>query len=276
MAINNLPGREEYLRKRRKRRLIRVGLVVFILVSIVSLLSFISHRSKIRITRVELTGGILVTQEEVQSKALDFMSGSYFWLFPKNNSFIYPKGELEKYLKQTFQRIDTIEIHLQGFKTLVVNIKEREPYAMWCDTLPPSDSEHCYFLDQNGTIFAEAPQFSGDAYFKYYGLVTDVNPIGMQYIASSSQFYGVSSFVDTVKNLSLKPQYLIANEKGQYTIVLGSGTKIYFDMEESLVKTSDNLKALLKTPALANLSAQNLPIDYIDLRFGNKLFYKLK
>lgn len=275
--------RQEYLRQKRNKKLFRYGLFFLTFALIVSFVSYISHRPQIRISKVELSGGILVKEDDVSEKTKEFLSGSYFWLFPKNNSLLYPRGGLQNYLKETFKRIDTINTSLKDLNTLVVSIMERKPIAMWCgndisqkyqNTMEDGLQEQCYFLDSDGMIFAEAPQFSGNAYFKYYGLVaTDTPIVDNYYISSSTEFRELTQFVENAKQLSLKPLYIEGNGDGQFIMTLSDGGEIYFDMKEPLSKTSQNLEALLKTDILAkNISR----IDYIDLRYGNKLFYKLK
>ncbi len=284
--VSNLPQREEYFRKKRRRKFLKIGLVILFIIFIIGLASYISHRLEIRISKVELSGGILVTQPEVESKSLSYISGSYFWLFPKNNALLYPTKGLLNYLSLTFKRIDTVNIHRKDWRTIVVEITERKPIATWCDTLPNATStpmmedgvgvERCYFLDQNGTIFAPAPYFSGDAYFKYYGLVRADTPIGMQYLASTTEFSEITDFIEAIKKLSIKPEYLIAKGQDEFSLVTSGGGQIYFDTKIPLSVVAENLQALLRTPELSPSSTQDLPVEYIDMRFGNKLFYKLK
>jgi len=276
---------EEYLKKKRNKKLWRWSIVLFLIILIIGITSYLSHRPEVRISKIELNGGILVTQVDVESKSLIYMYGSYLWLFPRNNAFWYPHDALEQYLVETFKRIDTIKIHRKGLQTLVVDIKERKPFAIWCNspkvstTTPTMEdgSEDCYFIDQNSTIFAKAPNFSGDAYFKYYGLisVTDDSPIGKEYIASITEFNEISDFVSKTKELSIRPLYLLAKDNGEFSLVLSGGGEIYFDMKESLSNIGQNLEALLKTSVFASTTG-DLPVEYIDLRYGNKLFYKLK
>ncbi len=280
MITRELPQREAYLRKKRRERILRYGIIVFIMILLIGVISYVAHRPSLRISKVELNGGVLVTQDDVSKASLSFVQGSYFYLFPKNTVFWFPKSKLATYLKNSFQRIDTIDLGLKDFRTLNVTIKERSPYATWCDTLPEpegsltfEESEKCYFLDLNSTIFAEAPLFSGDAYFKYYGLVSTTSPIGKEFISSSTEFIEISLFVDSLKKLNLEPIYLVAKEKNEFTVVLNGGTKLFFDTKEPLSITEQNLSALLSTK---QISGKINLVDYIDLRFGNKLFYKLK
>lgn len=291
MPINNstLPAREEYLRRKRNKRIMRYSIAFFCFLVLVALTSYGAHRKEVRITKVILRGGILVTRTDIGEKSLNFMKGSYFWLYPKNVAFWYPKKSLEEYLKNNFKRIDAIQIHLEGLNTMVIDIVERQPFAIWCDSLPDekqistttqmedgSELEKCYFLDQNSTIFSEAPYFSGDAYFKYYGSIGTTTPIGNYYISSTTEFDEINSFIESVKNMSLHPVYLTTKDDEDYSLVISGGGEIYFDLKKPLSEVAQNLESLLRTPALSTSTNTDLPIDYIDLRYGNKLFYKLK
>lgn len=289
MAPNNLPQREEYLRKKRKKRLQRYGIFLMLSILFIVLFSYAAHRKEFRISTIELEGGILVTHEDVEVKSLEYLQGSYFWLFPKDNSFWYPNSKLEDYLRENFKRIDTIKVNLKGLRTLHITITERKPFAIWCNGLPeneevrPNESEEllsspertCYFIDQNSTIFAPAPDFSGDAYFKYYSVST-TSPIGKEFMASTTQFVKIADFVAQTKAIGVRPLYIVAKEDGEFSLVVSGGGEIYFDLKEPLSKVAENLGALLRTPEMTKTADGNLPIEYIDLRYGNKLFYKLK
>lgn len=273
---------EEFLKRKRKKKLWKFGVTIFLIIFLIGLSSYLSHKQEIRISKVELNGGILVTQVEIESKTLTYLYGSYFWLFPKGNIFLYPKDKLEEYLRGVFKRIDTIDIHRKGFQILIIDITERKPFAIWCDKLPDLmmsvEEENCYFIDQNSTVFAKAPHFSGDAYFKYYGLISlapGESPIGKEYIASTTKFGEISNLVSKTKKLLIFPLYLLAKGDDEFSIILRGGGEIYFDARESLSIAEQNLEALLQTPVFAS-STGDLPIEYIDLRYGNKLFYKLK
>ncbi len=297
MRKNNMAGhtfshREEYKKHRRNIRLIRIGIAACAVVVLVGVASYVAHRPSLRVSRVELSGGVLVAQADVEAETLNFLSGSYLWLFPKNNIFLYPHGALERDLQEHFKRIDTITVGRGAdFHTLVVTVTERKPVALWCDTVPgavalatstnSTQSAQCYFMDDQSTIFAVSPDFSGDAYFKYYGDISttspiSANPIGAQYIASSTLFAELSQFVDFTTKLGLHPQYIVENDSDDFALAIAGGGHIYFDTDEPFTQITGNLQALLaRTPALMPSPTRNLPVEYIDLRYGNKLFYKL-
>jgi|SRR5581483_1987602 len=263
------PHHKEFLRKKRQQKVLRYQIAIFSFLLLLGIAAYLSHMSRFRINHAVLSGGVLVTQNDVESASLNFLQGSYVWMFPKNNSFIYPKASLQNYLRKTFPRIDAINISLKNLKTLEVAITERKPVGQWCD-----GNQSCYFLDSNGMIFAPAPQFSGNAYFKYYGLVATDTPVGNSYL--TGRFSDINDFIASVQNMNLNPAYLVAKDNGEFSLVMTDGSQIYFDTIQPLSKTAENLKALLRTPNLLNVNGGYVPFEYIDLRFGNKLYYKLK
>lgn len=249
-------------------------------------LSYFSYQKKVRVTEVELSGGLLVTEQDVKDETLNFLKGTYFWLFPKNNTFLVSKSSLEKHLTDVFKRIETIESERIGTNKIKFTITERKPIAVWCretrDEISTSTvvtydlrTEECFFIDQNSVIFATAPNFSGDAYFKYYGLVEKEMPIGEKYIASSTEFTLVNGFIDATKRLKINPLFLKSKESGEFSLVIYGGGQIFFDSKKSLESAYANLESLLNSPEFSSPNILS-NLDYIDLRYGNKLFYKLK
>jgi len=269
--------RDDYNKKKRNQFLIRAG-VVFAFLSVIFIgLVLLSRIDRFRISGVEFFGGLLVPAEGIKTETKNFLAGNYFWFFPKNNIFLYPHDSLENFLKDKFKRINTISVSKISNQSIKITITERGLYALWCEGLPDVNSpEKCYFMDNNGVIFSESPTFSGDAYFKYYGFIkSGVNPIGITYVDSISKFHELGLFIERIKSTAIRPVFLIADDTDKFDLVLSNGGHVYFDTSESFSKTADNLEVLLKT-LISTTTSEDLNIDYIDLRFGNKLFYKLK
>src|ERR1035437_5326421 len=116
---------QEHKRKRRNARLLKFGMVLFFILLIFFGLVALSRMQKFRITTIELSGQVLVVPDAVVSASNDFLSGYYFGLVPRNNFFLYPQSALQKFLKDKFKRIDTIQTKLSGFKKLDIIITER-------------------------------------------------------------------------------------------------------------------------------------------------------
>ena len=78
--------------------------------------------------------------------------------------------------------------------------------------------------------------------------------------------------------LGLKVSGFKAESENDYEINLKNGIKIIFDDKQPFGKTLENIESILSEVDLkGEYSANNPPkINYVDMRFGNKIFYKTK
>ena len=77
MSLNSSLGREEYLKKKRNKKFIKYSFFIISFCLLIGLLSYVSHRPKFRIAKTELSGGVLVTQDEISENTNEFLNGSY-------------------------------------------------------------------------------------------------------------------------------------------------------------------------------------------------------
>jgi cell division septal protein FtsQ len=274
----------EYKARKRKVLVRRIVLMFILICILVGGLAGVTHWRKVMIQRTYVYGTVIINPDDVRAAARMLMSGNDIGIFAKNNAVLYPHTLIQKQLSIEFPRIKTISVGLSSWDTLEIDLSERQPVALWCDNPPSTGTStptvltvsNCYFLDQSGFVFAHAPDFSGDAYFKYYGLLPYASPIGQSYLASLGTFSELSSFVDMVKALNVTPLYIVATDQDDFTLYTYGGGQIIFDDTTPLADTAHNLQVLLQTPNLIPQKNGELLVDYIDLRFGNKLYYKVR
>jgi len=260
-----------YVKRRRNKYLSIFYITLISFFVLFGLVVYLSRLEMFRIFDTYITGAVLVEEYKVEEEVRNFLEGNIFFFFPQNNIFLYNKDNLISHLENKFPRIESIKARFDGDSVLSLEIKERSPYALWCDNF--SENE-CFFMDQSSKIYSKAPKFSGDAYFKYYGLI-EGDPLGQIYLKDVNFFISLGQFVKYTERLSLSPYYLKVLDNGQYELHLLEGGKIFFDDQSTLDEVAFNLEAVLTSSDFASTTNfKNL--DYIDLRFGNKLFYKLK
>jgi len=102
------------------------------------------------------------------------------------------------------------------------------------------------------------------------------SPIGSSYLSSSDKFVQLSNFVSAVKALNITPLYIVATGDHDFTMYIYGGGTIIFDDKTPLADTSRNLQLLLQRASLIPKENGELMVEYIDLRYGNKLYYKVK
>jgi hypothetical protein len=275
--------RRKQVRKSRLR--LRLAGIIFLFVFALASAAFLSRLDIFTIKTVRVSENGTPNAQAILAIVRQAMKGSYFWLLPKNNAFLYPKKNIEAQVLAAFPRVAEVNTKMDETGTLSVSLREREPAALWCgegasvDTPDVGREERnatdaiCYFVDESGYIFSEAPSFSGTVFFKYYTLLSPGKPVG-QYIMNVETFKKLTNLLDSFRNLGLVPTSLV-REDGDFTAFLEDGAKIIWSGSQDFKDVFDNLQLLLSAPDFVDEShKQPLELEYIDLRFGNKIFYK--
>ncbi|MCX6703079.1 MAG: hypothetical protein NTV02_00080 [Candidatus Zambryskibacteria bacterium] len=267
----------EFTKQKRKTLLVRLGVGLLLLLLLAGGVIWLSLLDRLQIKEIQIFGATVLPASSLEVEIQKELQGKYMWLFPKTNVFLYPQKKITQVVREKFPRTKTIETSVLNNKILKVVVTEREPFALWCNAVPTeTEISQCYFLDEDGFVFDHAPQFSGNAYFKYYGLLPFEAPIGSYYLSSTTKFYELSDFVEDTKGMNITPLYINAKSQDNFELFVFGGGKIMFDTQADLMKVAERLSALLKTQNLVPRSGGELLVDYIDLRFGNKMFFKPK
>lgn len=284
-SVLNSPRLIELRRKRKKAFKRKIIFFVFLFLFFLIGLSFVFKIDKFNIETVSIQGNKVIDSEEIQKIAQKNLAGYYLFLYPKSNFLIYPRRKIEKEINFNLKRIKEISFNIKNFKTLDIEINEYEGKYLWCGLVIPilnTDlDQKCYFLDEYGYIFDEAPYFSGDVYFKFYGDIDDKknNPSGTYYL--SQKFKSIISLKNNLEKMDLKPTSFYFEDSNQVNISLSSepfmGPRIIFKKDANYEKIAENLQAVLATDSFKEKFQKNFySLEYLDLRFGNKVFYKFK
>src|SRR3989344_592375 len=279
--VLNSPRLHE-LRKQRRRVFLNKFILILIACLVIFVgLGFISRLGRLNIASTAVSGNKVVDAEIIKEKVNKDLAGYYFWLFPKTNIFFYPKNKIKENLALDLKRLENISLEVGDDRVLQISVSEREALYMWCGEIiltetVPNEKEKCYFLDKNGFIFDEAPYFSGEVYFKFYGETRD------SYFAKEN-FPQLVLFKETLGQMKLKPTVLYKMQNGDIKILLSStnsslaNPEIILKSDSDLGIVAENLSAALDTePLKTDFKKKYSSLIYIDLRFGNKVYYKFK
>ncbi|MDO8603845.1 MAG: hypothetical protein Q7K40_00300 [bacterium] len=256
-------------------------------VVIIILLSFIffvtgggiSHNEKWRIERVDISGAKAVEEDIVRSLVRQKLEGSYFFLYAHDNSYIYPKKDIERMLLATFPRIKSISVSRTDNHAVMVTVKERAPYALWCNG--EQSEKKCWFIDEDGFVFDQAPIFSRGVYVEFYGTLVERNE-GEPLRASLpyERFATAKNFVSLLRE-SIGDSYRVEiKPEEEAEITLRSSAKYPYLADVSIrFKDQVSPEVLLKRLVTAiptqfpdNISPKK-KLLYIDMRFGNKVIF---
>lgn len=266
------------LRKRRRRRKIirRVTFSVLGLI-IVTALIFLFRIPQFQLKNITIEGNQHIAGQEIEQKLRESIATHkpLFGLVQPTSSFFISNDTLEKLLKDSFLRIQDASVHISFFGHMKVKVQERLSFGNWCNDIS------CFEIDENGLLFdavstgtttnisimSQVTPSSSTPMFK--GLLTE-NGIGSQFLDKErlSKLKEMGAFL---ANKKLPTEYIICQEEYVCSIVVQNNQKVIIDLNQDMKLVSERLGV-----ALENKPLKDLMFAYIDTRFGNKLFYKIK
>lgn len=283
------------LRLRRRRVLvIKIFAVLLLLAGIVWGVGYASYLPQVSVQTIRISGAKEVPPELIRNYAATILNDGSHHFLSRENIFLYPRAVIENAIVGYFPRIKSAHVSRSSYLSTTVSIavEERQPFALWC-----SAQEICYEMDDHGFIFAEAggaaaDSRSGTEYVFKGGLTladtsasstpngaqTSFNPIGRSFV--SAHLPGLIALLRLLGQAGFTAEgATIQNEQDFSIPLVGSlpagrqGFTLKASFGQNAETLTHNLQLVLSSDAL---KGKENNIEYIDLRFGDRVYYKLK
>jgi hypothetical protein len=264
--------------KRIQSFVLKSGLLTlfFLLVLIVAI--FVSRLERFKITDINIKGNFVTPNEQIKKIISKELSGYYLKMFPRNNIVLYPRDRIEEVVLDEIKRIKTIRLVIEKNNNLKAEVLERKPDMLWCGESYSSDSK-CFFVDEEGLVYSDAPTFSGNVFLKGFGQLERNNEnsknvfIGLTFMPYE-KFQTMKYFINVLKNTEFQPMSVSKLNQGDIDVYLERGGRLIYSSSQDVTKLSQNITSIISDPEFkSNLDKE---LDYIDLRLGNKVYYKFK
>ncbi len=278
-------------RLRRKKALVKAALVAFVIfIFIVGIVIFF-NLPKFRINEIAINGEKALDKEEFLADIREILKERFLIVFPLDNIFIFPKTKISDEALNKFPILKKISIERDFPNKIIVSVEERKASALWCKHLVSNISlsaqsassteadktessfgaRECAFSDENGFIFSQAPDFSGGIFLKFFDERVKPAEIGKQML-EEGEFKKLIAFYDLAAKKDFSAANVALKDGGVYEVYLKEGWYILLNDKNNPDSSLDNLKIVLE-----QIVKEKRPrLEYIDIRFGNKIFYKLK
>lgn len=186
--------------------------------------------------------------------------------FDTRSIFCVNLGGLKNELLATFPGVNSVTLRRKLLSEIIIQVDERVPAANWCE------GEVCYLIDKNGIGFEVAkdeslPVLTPEA------LTADLK-LGSLFVEKNIVDGVVEIFGSLKENEKLSVlKFLLSADRKKLTASLANGSEIYLDPLKSISDQSFNLNLVLKEK-IPQEKVEDL--EYIDLRFGNKVYIKFR
>ena len=216
------------------------------------------------ISEIEVSGGDTIKHSVVREAVEAELEGSYIAFIPKTFTFLYPAAAVESSVS-AIPRIKNVEIVKYDKKKLRVTFDEYEPHALWCT----EEHDHCLLVDADGFAFTDAPNLSGGSLLRF--VVEDTPLLLRKHMLPKQQLTAVVAFTEEIKNkFGFTVEEVLYEQNKDVTYTLVGGGKLLTSSKDSIEVALNNLETVLSSENFLHLRPDNF--QYIDLRFGNKVF----
>ena len=254
---------------RRKRLILKAVVASIIFIAIFAGIVAFFRMPYLQIEKIEISGNSLINSDDLIEKVKAKLEGKYLGLFPKTNIFIIPKRNILAELPREIKRIKNITLDKKYFGAIAVKLEERNNAVLFCE------KEDCAYADDNGFVFEKAPYFSGAVFLKLIDqrwpdkAVEDF--MGLNLI-DESEFKKILEFAGLVAKTGGGTTEVILKKENIYEFHTKEGWKIILNAQNEPKSAHLNLITALDS----NIKDKRTKLDYIDLRLGNKIYFKYK
>jgi cell division septal protein FtsQ len=276
MKKRPLKNKRTFADTRRRPRIIdpRTKLLIkqfFIGFSIFSLLAVIvtgiwygTRIEAVTIDEILVSGGETISHDDIKSAAEGVLVGTYFGLVPKRFVYTYPEMPLWEAVAAV-ERVKNPRLTREG-TVLKITIEEYLPFALWCHEF---ETAECHFIDDAGFAFTRAPILQGSSLYRFVTLGQE--PGKGKIIRSPEMLSDMITFAEALEADFRFPVLRIELDTvNDAFFILTGGGEIKISLRDAPTALLENLRLVLETPEFKDFSPR--ANQYIDLRFGNKVF----
>lgn len=260
--------RQPRLRTRKRRqRLLAACVCVLVGAGVVGGLGGVSHLERLAVQDVHVQGAKEIIPAEIAATVESGMQHNAFKLFSARNIFLYPKNAIEQSLSHNFPRIKTVSIGRETLlaQAVIVTLEERAPYATWCNK-----EAACFFMDATGFIFAPSDtEHAPETSYIFKGGLTHGDAVGQSFLRT--RIDDVVALMELLKDAGYESAGITVENETDFTVHLIQGPDIYVPFSTSAESIVHNLVTALESESLIGKLET---LTYIDLRFGNRVYFK--
>jgi cell division septal protein FtsQ len=246
----------------------QVALGLAILSGIALIFFGIYHLTRIdafTIQTVVVEGGSTISHDGIEQDVMTALRGSYWRLIPYTFSLLYPHDRIIESLHR-YPRLHTPEVEREGLTQLHVHFEEYIPHALLCAGV---SNTPCFFMDEHGFAFQEAPALHGGALVRF--IEEDKERVVRGDTIAQNRLDSAQLFIDTVQQeLGFRIGSVQYTESGDVLFMVNGGGMFKLDTTKNVQEALSNIRSVMATPEYTHIKPGNF--QYIDVRFPPKIF----
>ena len=246
--------------KKQKKIVVRIIWIIFTLLLIQS----IFHARYFSIKEISLENNKDISLAEIEESLNSFLDSKRFFIFKNNNYFLINKSNLEDILATEYN-LESIKIKKIFPAKLNIIIQEKISYFIW------QKDNSLYLLTSQGSLNSKISDL--DEEYDSYPILVDLRSqnVNKEQIFNNLELDYINKIYllwQKIIEAELKIKKIYIEDNEYFKIETNFGYNVILDKEKDIKEQLNNFNKIL----LENIIGTE--IDYIDLRFGNKVYFK--
>lgn len=278
---------KKHAQKRKEARLKKIKVYFVLSLFFCGILVGITHLNSVQINDIQIETDSYIKPEMIEDVTSVIIQRPILGIIQRDNILLFPRREIRQEIQSISSRIKTVNLRITGVQSFQITVVNREAVVLACHD-QQSPLGKCYSVDENGLIFPsnESPS---DKLLRYTTLVPP-RP-GMQ-LLSPHQFQALQSFIDVIHEMGINTTQVDlgpAEDVTLHTVSTAQNKEITEEVEirinlyQELPQIASNLQSAINSQSFVAEEPDESGIDqpvspfsleYIDMRFENKVFYR--
>lgn len=270
----------------RFRRSVRFVLSACFVLVIVGGVFYFAQLKDLQIHEIRTNGLESLPEDKILGLVNNYLNGNLFFLIPRRHFLLVSSNNIERKLMDKFSKIEGVTVRKTFDPALVIDITERKIWGIGCvkteveeveesaneESRPIKTVGPCFYIDRSGFAFEEVSSFEGGLFPILYKNSGGIIGTNIFQESGTNYFEGVNQELSSALQLPVLSVEFFPEKSDEVRIMLKEGWSL-------LVLSNKNPSEwipVLRTLLLGEIRNRRKQLDYLDLRFGNKVFYKYK
>lgn len=260
-----------------------IGLWFLLVASLFALFVLLLYKPFLQIEHISVTGTHVVHPYDIGTAVQEKLAKKWMYVVPRDSWITLPQKSLNKYIRETFDRVEDVTLSVRNFDTLVIEIVEWQPSFLWCNSPEiATTSQECWFMDRDGHIFSRAPYFSPGVYPMFVTKESSLDEtLGAEKI-DPAVLAEVLVIYRSLEDRDISIETMSFGEEQDLMFMLASingvavnNATLAIERTVPLAEIHQNLDLLFVHDMFRKkFETDPMLLQYIDLRFDGKLLFK--
>jgi len=254
-----------------------------ILATAVGFFAIISEIPSARINSFIVEGNETLSTDLITRTIEEELKKPFLFLVGRDVPLWAPQETIAASIYALDPHVRDVSVSGRFSRILKVSITEEVPTMLWCGSDVPTttiEAAPCWFANERGTIYAQAPQYPDAPYPKFYTtpapIFFDMYPRVHEYpigyaIADETTMRHLKTLRDALPERGYQVVSVGVTEDADVVVFTKENTRFLFSLSRNILEDMRRFESLREA---LRVKEETNTFTEVDLRFDTKIYYK--